>query len=100
MKKSLLFLISICSLCAALALPFVSSAQNSETENKPKHHHYKVVDLGTLGGPQSFLNEEGAPVFPASTILNRVGAVAAIGDTSTPDPFAPNYCYGADCDVI
>jgi len=87
-------------LCAALALPLVLFAQDSQAPSDPKHHHYKVVDLGTLGGPQSFLNEEGAPVFPASTILNRVGAVAAIGDTSTPDPFAPNYCYGADCDVI
>lgn len=99
MKKSLLVLISICSLCAALALPLVSLGQNTQVPAAPRHHHYKIVDLGTLGGPQSFLNEEGNPVFPGAHALNRAGAVAAIGDTSTPDPFNPN-CYGSDCDTV
>jgi hypothetical protein len=60
-----------------LALPLVSLAQDSDAKKEPKHHHYKVVDLGTLGGPQSFLNEEGVPVFPGTTILNHAGLVAA-----------------------
>ena len=99
MRKSLLFLISICSLCAVLALPFASSAQNSEAESKPKHHHYKVVDLGTLGGPQSFLNEGGPPNYPSTSVLASSGAVTGISDTTTPDPFNP-LCYGPDCDVM
>lgn len=99
MKKSWLFLISMCGVCGVLALPHVSLAQNSETQSNPKHHHYKVVDLGTLGGPQSFFNEEGVPSFPGSTVLNRAGTVAGISDTSAPDPFNP-FCYGLDCDVM
>src|SRR5260370_16213553 len=99
MKRSLLVLISICSLCAALAFPLVSFAQKSQASAVPQHHHYKVVDLGTLGGPQSFLNEEGNPVFPGAHALNHAGAVAAISDASTPDPFNPN-CYGQDCDTV
>src|SRR5260370_32955943 len=96
MKRSLLVLISICSLCAALAFPLVSFAQKSQASAVPRHHHYRVVDLGTLGGPQSFLNEEGNPVLPGAHALNRVGAVVAIGDTSIRAPFTPNG-HGADC---
>jgi len=98
MKKNFSSLIASLALCAALALPLVLSAQEQQ-EQKKEHHHYKVVDLGTLGGPNSFLNEEGDPVYPAAHALNRSGAVAAIGDTSTPDPFNP-FCYGSDCDTI
>jgi probable HAF family extracellular repeat protein len=94
MRKSL----TVVSLCAALALPVRLAAQEQK-EEKNAHHHYKVVDLGTLGGPQSFLNEEGVPLFPNTYVLNRAGVVAAIGDTATPDPFNP-LCFGQDCDVI
>ena len=63
MKKPPLFLILLCSLCAALALPTLSFGQNAQAQVAPPHHHYKVVDLGTLGGPQSFFNEEGVPAY-------------------------------------
>ena len=33
-------------LFGALVLPFASSAQ----EQKKGHHHYKLIDTGTLGG--------------------------------------------------
>ena len=33
-------------LCAALVLPFVSSAQ----EKMKEHHHYKLIDLGHSAG--------------------------------------------------
>jgi probable HAF family extracellular repeat protein len=98
-KNKLNLLFASLGLIAALALPLASFAQDTEATSKPKHHHYKVVDLGTLGGPQSFLNAEGVPQFPGSAVLNRGGAVAAIGDTSSPDPFNP-FCYGSDCDVM
>jgi probable HAF family extracellular repeat protein len=95
MKQHLKIFITAVGMVAALALPSVSPAQ----EQKKEHHHYKVVDLGTLGGPQSFLNEGGAPNYPASSLLTRSGAVAGISDTSAPDPFNP-LCYGPDCDVM
>lgn len=99
MKHKIRILTALMLGFAALAMPLASFAQNNQAPVGPQHHHYKVVDLGTLGGPQSFLNEEGNPTFPGAHALNRAGAVAAIGDTSTPDPFNPN-CYGADCDTV
>lgn len=99
MKKLPLFLILMSSLSAVLAVPTLSFGQNAQAQVAPQHHHYKVVDLGTLGGPQSFFNEGGVPTFPGSTVLNRAGAVTGISDTSAPDPFNP-FCYGQDCDVM
>ncbi len=89
MKKSLLLLVSICSLCAALAMPVVSSAQ----QQKVTHPHYKLIDLGTLGGPHSYgsLNGDGFQ------LLNNSGEVASYADTALPDPNAPNFCPGPDC---
>ena len=47
----------VVSLFAALAMPLGTAAQNNSTQNpKPKHHTYKLIDLGTLGGPNSFIS--------------------------------------------
>lgn len=94
MKKHLLVVISICSLCAALALLAGVTTQNATAqETSTKHHHYKLVDLATLGGPNSY-NESNPP----ENIINLQGAAAGFADTSAPDPFSPN-CFNADCFV-
>ena len=94
MKKSLLVLISICGLCAALAFPFVSSAQNTWTQNlNTQHHHYKLIDIGTFGGPTSSIDRPGGPPFiPFNRIISRAGAVLGSGDTVIPDPFCFDGC--------
>jgi hypothetical protein len=51
MKSAKLTCITSMALLVALNIP-VSLAQ----ENKVKHHHYKLVDLGTFGGPNSGAN--------------------------------------------
>ena len=57
-----------------------------------QHHHYKLIDLGTLGGPASyFLNG-------SDGILNNQGTAVSWSDTSTPDPF-PAFCFNPDCFV-
>src|ERR1700722_15157115 len=67
----------------ALANPLQCVAQNSP-DHKPKHHHYQFIDLGTFGGPTSV----NFAIYPA---LNDEGTVIGGADTSTPDPFYPNF---------
>ena len=47
-----------------------------------KHHHYKLIDLGTFGGPGSVFN------FMAG-FLNNDGT--AVGAAETPDPIPPQF---------
>ncbi|MGC1452352.1 MAG: hypothetical protein WA830_20165 [Candidatus Sulfotelmatobacter sp.] len=77
------------ALLAALALSLAVAAQESTTENhKAKHHHYKLVVIEALGGPNSFFTD-----FPGNTIgmLNHRGSVTGVADTSMLDPYAPNF---------
>jgi probable HAF family extracellular repeat protein len=60
-----------------------------------EHHHYKLIDTGTFGGPSSWVNVFN-PNFPP--VLNERGTVAGFADTSMPDPFLPNFCF-TDCYV-
>jgi probable HAF family extracellular repeat protein len=71
----------------ALALPITMTAQ--------KHHQYKVVDLGTFGGPYS-------TVYAAQHELTARGAV--VGGADTPDANPNPGCYNpilgsVDCNV-
>ena len=59
-----------------------------------EHAHYRLIDLGTFGGPQSYVNipDGYAPV------LNDRGTVAGAADTSMPDAY-PSFCFNEDCFV-
>jgi probable HAF family extracellular repeat protein len=86
-RKNLTTLITSLSLCAALALPIASSAQEQQ-KKKAGVHHYKLFDMGTLGGPNSFL------IGPGVLDINSRGLAIAEADTTIPDPFAPNCLQG------
>jgi probable HAF family extracellular repeat protein len=60
------------------------------------HHHYKLVDIGTFGGPQSYLIDTGILVNGAA--LNNNGALTGYADTSIADP-VPAACLFQDCFV-
>jgi probable HAF family extracellular repeat protein len=71
----------------AWVTPAIGQAPATE---KP-HLRYKLVDLGTFGGPHS-------RVPYAQRGLNSAGAVVGLADTDIPDPFAPN-CANSGCVV-
>jgi probable HAF family extracellular repeat protein len=77
------------TLFAALAIPVQLAAQ----EQKKEHSRYKLIDLGTLGGPHSYGSVNGDGFI----LINNSGVVAAYADTALPDPNAPNSCVVPDC---
>ena len=61
-----------------------------------KHHRYKLIDLGTFGGPSSYLQIDNGVNGAPNRVLNSQGTVAGWADTTTPDPYAP-FCFNFDC---
>jgi probable HAF family extracellular repeat protein len=72
-------------LLAVLALPLQLAAQNTR---------YKLVDMGTFGGPNSFFFSS-----PVVESVNNRGVVAGGADTGLPDPYAPD-CFSPDCYIL
>jgi uncharacterized membrane protein len=82
-----------------LAMPVSMTAQdNPSQDHKPKHHTYKLIDMGTLGGPNGYLAIDNGVNGAPNQVVNNRGAVAAWADTSTPDP-NPASCFNPDCFV-
>ena len=108
MKSRILTCITAITLFAALAMPVQLAAQEDAGQvRKPKHHHYKLIDIGTFGGPNSFFNDLSLSdrfglAVPAgfAQVLNTQGVLVGWADTSTPDPNV-NFCLipGFDCFV-
>jgi probable HAF family extracellular repeat protein len=69
-----------------------TSAQQPPTP-PVRHVRYRLVDLGTLGGPLSYGSADG----PGGRLLNDRGVVSSSADTQNPDPFAPDFCFNPDC---
>jgi probable HAF family extracellular repeat protein len=68
-------------------------------EKHAKHHHYKLIDLGTFGGPASHFNFGHPITFSSGGIVNQHGTAVGFAETSTPDPF-PAFCFiPPDCQV-
>jgi probable HAF family extracellular repeat protein len=86
-RRSLVTLV----LCPVLASPVPMAAQdNRDQHHKP--HRYKLIDVGTFGGPTSSLILD-------SRVLNTHGSLVGWADTPAPDPY-PNFCFHAgDCFV-
>src|SRR5579884_180331 len=73
------------TIVVALGIPLHLRAQDKQASGA-KHHHYKLIDLGTLGGAQSF----GDHGHGAGNI-NSVGFAAGVADTALPNLFYPNF---------
>jgi hypothetical protein len=68
----------VLALCAALSIPARLTAQQSN----PHRHHYKLIELGTFGGPTSYIN----PVGNGGPSMNLRGEVVGSSMTSIPIP--------------
>lgn len=77
------------SLLAALILPVRLTAQEQRAEHQDKKEppRYVLVDLGTFGGPNSYVNG------PGLRDISNQGTYVGEADTSVPDLDAPN-CPG------
>src|SRR5262245_63897597 len=73
-------------IAAALAAPLIANAGQPP---RKEHVRYKLIDLGTLGGPQYYDNFSGQE----PRLLNNRGTVVGGMDTANPDPF----CFNPDC---
>ena len=91
MKLKIISCATALALLTALTIPVGLAAQ---TQNGPdhhdRHHRYKLVDVGTFGGPDSY--------FIFGVGLNNQGQAAGAAATPTPDPFSP-ICIFFDCFV-
>lgn len=77
-----IFLLLCGCVFVALAIPVSLAAQdNPSRDHKPMHRKYRLIDLGTFGGPNSQVNGGPPPM------INNEGTVAGIADTSAPCPY-------------
>jgi probable HAF family extracellular repeat protein len=81
--SGVLFAGLLASLCALR-----TDAQTSPIQQTLQH--YRLIDLGALGGPSSFVT------FGGTKTINDRGDVTGTSDTATADPYQPN-CLQADC---
>jgi probable HAF family extracellular repeat protein len=70
--------------------PQLMAAQNGHAQ----HHHYKLIDVGTLGGPSSY-----SSVPLPTNVINKNGTFAGWADTPVADSFPPPFCFNPDCFV-
>ena len=61
-----------------------STSEPSSEKAHAMHHMYKLIDLGTFGGPNSFIN------CCAEPNLSKRGTVVGGADTSIPNPHGAN----------
>jgi probable HAF family extracellular repeat protein len=105
MKSEILMLASAIALLAVAVVPRRLTAQNGH-DQAPQYHHYKVLDLGTFGGPNSYFNSLnltdafgfGTVFYNLAQVRNARGIFVGFADTSAPDP-NPSFCYLPDCYV-
>ena len=95
MKSERLMWIAAIAVCAIGTSAVPLAGQDMQAH---KHHHnhtrYKLIDLGTLGGPMSYGIANGTGLRQ----LNDSGAVVSFADTPFPDPTQALFgCYEPGC---
>jgi probable HAF family extracellular repeat protein len=83
MKSRFLTLVTATAFLAVLAMPFRLAAQDTQ-DHRHKHHHYKLIDVGTFGGP-------GSSIVESQNLFSRNGTLVGWADTTVPDPNCLNH---------
>ena len=83
MKPKILSCVAAITLLTAVVIPGSLVAQEDTIQQNKRHHHYKLIDLGTFGGPASSTDDE-------LQVLDSRGIVTGSADTSIPNH--PNAC--------
>jgi probable HAF family extracellular repeat protein len=78
----------------SLALLPIQSQVLAQEQEKRQQIRYRLIDMGTFGGPASYVNIPDA----YAQVLNDRGIVTGSADTSTPDPYQ-SFCFNEDCFV-
>jgi len=95
MKSRTLTCIAGMMLLGALAIPVAPAAQEqSQPEQKKEHARYKLIDLGTFGGPESYINAAFSLGSPNQ--INNRGVVVGAAATEIPAPPNKQICGGPD----
>ena len=84
--RTLAFSVTVTILLALAASPLLAAQ-----EGRAMHHRYKLVDMGTFGGPTS-------AIYALTGPLNNRGVADSCADTSNLDPNYPNInpFFGSD----
>jgi probable HAF family extracellular repeat protein len=107
MKSRTLACIAAVTVFAVPKIQLRLVAQNNQVDKEgQKHHHYKLIDIGTFGGPSSYFDDLALSdrfgflpfIFEIAPVLNKQGVLAGWADTSMPDP-NPAFCFNPDCFV-
>ena len=88
MKSRFLMCFTAIASFVALSIPVLLTAQKHPT----MHHRYKLIDLGTFGGPTGYLCNDPTNDGGPCPVLNNRGTVVSAADTSLPNPNYPNIC--------
>jgi len=91
--KSRQLICVVATMLGLMAVPLQLAAQGT-------HHHYKLIDMGTFGGPESYIN--GYEYFGPLQNINNAGTITGWADTSNVDPYGrssngyEHFCFNYD----
>ena len=68
-------------------------SDDSEAGTRKHRPRYRLIHVGTLGGPIGYGSVSGDGI----RMLSQKGEVTSFADTTVPDPFAPDFCFDPDC---
>ena len=92
MKATVLLGIGAMAFSAALLVPAsLIAQQHDQHEHQGGRTRYKLIDVGTLGGPASLLTDPGFGL--GELVLNNAGMLTGKANTSIPDPSCALNCF-------